>query len=392
MLPLEGITVVSVEQAIAAPFATRQLAELGARVIKTERPGGGDFARRYDTTVRGMSSHFVWVNRSKESMTLNVKSSEGREILRKLLKVADVFVYNLAPGSIEEMGLAPPALREAFPKLITCAVTGYGTGSASAERKAYDLLIQAETGLLSITGTEGEPAKAGIPVADIAAGSYAYSSILAALLQRERTGKGQSIEISLFDALTEFMGFPIYYTRYGGRALTRSGAHHAAISPYGPFACANGHDVVIAIQNDAEWVAFVRQVLEQPDLLADPRFATNTDRTANRTELHALIENSLRRLSLDELIRRLDCARIAHAQNRGIDEFVVHRDLKDRARWISVESPVGPLDLLRPPAIFDGFDYRMDPIPAVGEHTEKILQELGYSPDDIENMKSKSVV
>jgi crotonobetainyl-CoA:carnitine CoA-transferase CaiB-like acyl-CoA transferase len=390
--PLDGITVVSCEQAVAAPLATRQLADLGARVIKIERPGSGDFARDYDTTVRGMSSHFVWLNRSKESVTLDLKHPEGAEVARRLVADADVFVQNLAPGAAVRLGLGAEELTARHPALIHCSVSGYGDDGPYRDAKAYDLLIQSEVGLVSITGTPEEPAKAGIPAADIAAGMYAYSGILAALFQRERSGRGSAFGVSLFDGLTEWMGFPMYYTRYGGSAPVPYGAGHSAIAPYGPFAT-SGTDVVLAIQNDREWVAFCERVLRRPELTRDARFADNTARTAHRDELRAEIEAVFTALPIQELAARLEEARIAHARRNGIGELIEHPQLAERGRWAEVGSPVGPLAALAPPVTVQGGPPpRMDPIPDVGEHTELVLAALGYGAADIARLRADKVI
>jgi itaconate CoA-transferase len=389
--PLEGITVVSLEQAVAAPLATRHLADLGARVIKLERPGVGDFARDYDTTVKGMSSHFVWLNRSKESVTLDLKHPAADTLLDRLLGGADVFIQNLAPGAAARLGLGADVLTERYPRLVCCSVSGYGEDGPYRDAKAYDLLIQSEVGLVSMTGTPEQPAKAGIPAADIAAGMYAYSGILTALFARERTGRGGALSVSLFDALTEWMGFPMYYTRYGGQAPTPAGASHPAIAPYGPFATA-GTDVVIAIQNEREWVAFCAQVLRSPELAGDHRFASNTARVTHRDELRVAIEAVFTALPADELDRRLEAARIAHARRNGVAELIEHPQLGDRGRWVDVGSPVGPLAALLPPVTFAGGTPRMDPIPDVGEHTDSVLSSLGYSAEEIAGLRAEGAI
>ncbi len=371
-LPLEGIVVVSCEQAVAAPFATRQLAELGARVIKVERPGAGDFARGYDEAAHGMSSHFVWLNRSKESIALDLKAD--RDTIARLVARADVFVQNFAPGAAERLGLGAAQLRERHPRLITCSISGYGPEGPYRDAKAYDLLIQAEAGLLSVTGTEAEPAKAGIPVADIGAGMYAFSGILAALYDRERTGAGTHLEISLFDALVEWMGFPLQYTAGSGAPPRRRGTSHAAIAPYGTFAACDGTEVVIGIQNEREWVAFCAGVLGRPELAVDERFDTGARRVANRPALHREIDAALSGLSGDQLTARLADARIAHGRRREVAEVLEHPLLRER--WVEVGSPVGPLRTLLPPIMLPGRPPRLDPVPAVGEHTEQIMAWL----------------
>ncbi|KEI45720.1 CaiB/BaiF CoA transferase family protein [Saccharopolyspora rectivirgula] len=375
MLPLEGVTVVSLEQAVAAPFATRQLADLGARVIKVERPGG-DFARAYDTAVNGMSSHFVWLNRNKESLVVDLKTTDGQRVVRKLLDRADVFVQNLAPGAAARLGLGAAELRERNPRLVVCDISGYGSSGPYRDKKAYDLLIQCETGLVSITGNEAEPAKTGISVADIAGGMYAFSGVLTALYERERTGEGTAFEVSLFDALAEWMGYPYYYAVYGGTAPKRTGARHAAIAPYGPFTAGDGSRVFLGVQNEREWRAFCSQVLEMPELAADPRFSTNPRRVANNAELVAIVEAAFRELSSTEVLERLQEAGIANARMRTVAEFAEHPQLRARERWREVDSPAGRLRALLPPVTYPDRELRMDPIPEVGEHTDKILAEL----------------
>ena len=392
MLPLEGVTVVSLEQAVAAPFATRQLADLGARVIKVERPGVGDFARGYDATVKGLASHFVWLNRSKESMTLNLKKDGAKEVLSRLVRGADVFVQNLAPGAAERLGFGAEELRGEDPRLIHCGISGYGKGGPYAQKKAYDLLVQCEAGLVSITGTPEMPSKVGISIADIAAGMYAYSGILSALLRRERTGEGATLEVSMLEALGEWMGFPAYFAGYGGEEPRRSGASHAAIAPYGPFECGDGEVVFLGIQNEREWESFCEAVLGQPALAGDGRFASNSERVANGDDLHEEIEASLRGISSEEAIERLEAAKIANARMRTIGAFLDHPQLAARGRWRDFGSPVGPLRALLPPATMEGTEPVMAPIPDVGEHTDDILAELGYDEDAVAALRSSSAV
>jgi len=391
MLPLEGITVVALEQAVAAPFATRQLADLGARVVKIERPGGGDFARHYDETVNGMASHFVWLNRSKESMTLDLKKEGAGEVLERLIGTADVFVQNLAPGAAERLGLGAARLRERHPRLVHCGISGYGEGGPYTKKKAYDLLVQCEAGLVSITGTEETPSKVGISAADIAAGMYAYSGILSALFRRERTGEGATLEVSMLEALGEWMGFPAFFAGYGGEEPRRSGASHAAIAPYGPFACADGQTVFLGIQNEREWSAFCAGVLERPEMAEDERFRTNTWRVENREALHAEIDRIFSRLPSDEAIGRLEGAGVANARMRTVRGFLDHPQLGARDRWREFGSPAGPLRGLLPPATLEGAEPVMAPIPAVGEHTEGILRELGYDEAGISTLKHGGV-
>jgi itaconate CoA-transferase len=382
--PLEGITVVSLEQAVAAPFATRQLADMGARVIKVERPGVGDFARSYDAAVEGLSSHFVWINRSKESIALNLKQEGARKVLNGLLENADVFVQNLAPGATGRLGFGTEALRERHPDLIVCDVSGYGASGPYRDKKAYDLLVQCEAALVSVTGTQETPSKAGIAVADIAAGMYAYSGILAALFRRERTGEGAAIEVSLFEALAEWMGFPAYYAMYGEKEPPRSGASHASIAPYGPFACAGEEVVFFGIQNEREWEKFCEVVLEQPELAGDERFSSNSDRLDNRDALDGKIERIFGSLSAEEVIEKLEEAGIANARLRSVREFLDHPQLRARGRWREVDSPSGPLHALLPPGLPTDTEPVMAPIPEVGEHTAAILSELGYDAGVLE--------
>jgi itaconate CoA-transferase len=383
MRPLEGTTVVALEQVIAGPFATRQLAELGARVIKIERPGSGDAARSYDHTVKGQSSHFVWTNRSKESLALDVKHAAAAPILEKLMAQADVFVQNLAPGAVERLGLGAERLRARHPRLIWCGISGYGPSGPHASKRAYDLLVQCEAGLLSVTGTPDTPSKAGIPVADIAAGMYAMSSILAALLRRARTGEGATLDITMFESLGEWMGFPAYFTAYGGRSPPRSGAHHATIAPYGPFHAGDGRSVFLSVQNEREFARFCELVLREPGLAQDPRFATGPARLANRDALHARIEQVFSTMTAAELGERLEAAGIANARLNGMQEFWRHPQLAARGRWAKVGSPGGLIDALKPPFNLSEFEPRMDAVPELGAHTRAILSELGYEEREV---------
>ncbi len=378
-LPLSGITVVALEQAVAAPFATRQLADLGARVIKVERPGAGDFARDYDHTVLGQASYFVWLNRGKESLELDVKAEHGQHVLAALLDRADVFVQNLAPGAADRLGLTATALRARHPRLICCSVSGYGADGPYARKKAYDLLVQCEAGLLSVTGTPDTPAKAGISVADIAAGMYAYTGVLTALYERERTGHGSTVEVAMLDALGEWMSQPVLFTSYGGQPPRRTGARHASISPYGPYRAADGQ-VFLGLQNEREWAVLCRDVLGRPGLAGDVRFATNTDRVAHDDQLTEIIEAALAALPADDVVAMLDAAGIASARLRTPAEFAAHPQLAARDRWRDVETPAGKVAALLPPVTVPGREPAMGRVPALGEHTAAILAELGLQP------------
>jgi itaconate CoA-transferase len=392
MRPLDGITVVALEQVIAGPFATRQLAELGARVIKVERPGGGDAARGYDRSVKGLSSHFVWTNRSKESLALDLKHPAASEILEKLVATADVFLQNLAPGAVERLGLGAEALRKKHPRLIWCGISGYGPTGPYARKKAYDLLVQCEAGLLSVTGSADAPAKAGIPVADIAAGMYAFSAVLAALIRRGRTGEGATLEITMFEALGEWMGFPAYFTGYGGEPPPRSGAYHATIVPYGPFKAGDGGTVFLSVQNEREFARFCAEVLREPALGSDSRFSSGPARQQNRAALHAEIERVFGTLSSEELVHRLEQADIANARLNTMEEFWRHPQLGARGRWRPVASPAGEIAMLKPPFNLDGMEPRMDAIPALGEHTERVLRELGLSEPELEALRRDGAI
>jgi itaconate CoA-transferase len=392
MRPLDGILIVSLEHAIAAPFCTRQLADLGARVIKIERPGSGDFARAYDERVRGLSSHFVWVNRSKESLTLDVKQPAAAEALRKLIARADVLVQNLAPGAAARLGLDAATLRPRHPRLIVCDISGYGADGPYRDKKAYDLLIQSEAGFLSVTGSDAEPAKAGCSIADIAAGMYAYANILAALLQRAKTGEGARIDVSMLEALSEWMSYPLYYAFEGASPPARSGAAHATIYPYGPFEAGDGKIVMLGLQNEREWIAFCRDVLRLPELARDPRFDANARRHANRDALAAIIVQEFGKLTAAELVVRLDAAQIANARVNTMEELWAHPQLAARRRWVDIDTPVGRIPALIPPGASDAFNYRMDPIPGVGEHTDAILRELGYAAEAIARLRAANAV
>ncbi|MFD7702323.1 CaiB/BaiF CoA transferase family protein [Streptomyces caelestis] len=390
--PLSGVTVVSVEQAVAAPYATRQLADLGARVIKVERPGEGDFARRYDTTVHGNSSYFVWINRSKESLTLDLKDPRGRAILHGLLRDADVFVQNLTPGAADRLGLGTEELTRRHPRLIPCTISGYGTSGPWADRKAYDLLVQCQTGLVSLTGTPEGTARTGISVADIAAGMYAYSGVLTALYTRATTGRAHPVEVSLFEALAEWMGQPAYYTRHGGAQPPRLGTRHATIAPYGTYRAADGREVLFSVQNEREWAALCAEFLGRPELTDDPRFATGSDRVAHREELDAVIAERFARADADELLEELEGIGIACAGVNDVAAFLDHPVLAARDRWREVAVPGGTVEALLPPAGLAGLPARMGPVPAVGEHTEAILTELGRSPGEIAALRADGVV
>ena len=378
-LPLEGITVVSLEHAIAAPFCTRQLADMGARVIKIERPGVGDFARKYDERTRGMASHFVWTNRSKESLTLDLKNPDAMTVLRELLKDADVLVQNLAPGAAARMGLSFDALHAKFPKLIVCDISGYGEGGPYETKKAYDLLIQSESGFVSVTGSAEEPSKAGCSIADISAGSYAYSSILNALLLRHKTGLGSHLDVSMLESMVEWMSFPLYYAFEGAAPPPRAGASHATIYPYGPFPVGDGNTIMLGLQNEREWVIFCEKVIEQKALAIDPEFDNNTKRTANRARLRGVIVELFSKMTIAQVEQKLEEAQIANARVNEMKDVWAHPQLKARNRWTEVQSPVGLLPALLPPATNNQFDARMDPIPGIGEHTRAILKELGVN-------------
>ena len=390
--PLEGITVVSLEHAIAAPFCTRQLADLGARVIKIERPGVGDFARAYDARVKGQASHFVWTNRSKESLTLDLKNEDAMAALRQLIAKADVLVQNLAPGATARMGLAYDDLKQAHPGLIVCDISGYGEDGPYRDKKAYDLLIQSEAGFLSITGTQDTPSKAGNSVADIAAGMYAYTNILSALLLRGKTGQGSHIDVSMLEALGEWMGYPMYYAFEGATPPARSGASHASIYPYGPFPAGDGGIIMLGLQNEREWKVFCDKVLLQADLATDARFASNALRNQNREALRGLIVSAFAALSTDQVEQRLEEAQIANARMNDMAGLWAHPQLKSRQRWRDVGSPVGMLPALLPPGRNSAFDYRMDPIPKVGEHTDAILQELGLSKEAVQALRAAQAI
>ncbi len=393
MRPLEGITVVTLEHAIAAPFATRQLADLGARVIKVERPGAGDFARGYDQRVAGLSSHFVWTNRSKQSLTLDVKHPESQVILKRLiLEEADVVVQNLAPGAAARLGLAYASLSALKPGIIVCDISGYGEDGPYRDKKAYDLLIQGEAGFLSVTGTEETPSKAGLSIADIAAGMYAYSNILAALLERQKTGRGRHIDVSMLESLVEWMGYPLYYAYEGAAPPPRSGASHATIYPYGPFPAGDGGTVMLGLQNEREWVLFCEKVLLRPALATDERFTGNAKRSAARDELRQIIVDAFAVLDAAEVLRRLDAAQIANAQVNDMHGVWAHPQLAARKRWTEVNTPAGAVPALLPPGSSPAAPPRMAAVPALGEHTEQILNALGYPAARIAELRAEKAI
>ena len=392
MRPLQGITVVSLEQAVAAPFCTRQLADLGARVIKIERPDGGDFARGYDERVHGLSSHFVWANRSKESLTLNLKQPAAQDVLHKLIARCDVLVQNLAPGAAARLGLAAQTLGSRHPRLIVCDISGYGADGPYRDKKAYDLLIQSESGFVSITGTPDEPAKAGCSIADIAAGMYAYTNILAALIERGRTGKGKGIDVSMLESMVEWMSYPLYYAFDGAEPPPRAGAAHATIYPYGPFPTGDGKIVMLGLQNEREWQVFCAKVLGKPELATDARYASNAKRTAARDALRKLIVAEFAGLTAEQVVARLDDAQIANARVNTMADVWEHPQLKARHRWVQVETPAGPVPALLPPGVPDAAHARMDAVPALGQHTGAILAELGYDETAIAKLASEKAI
>ncbi|WP_321816303.1 MULTISPECIES: CaiB/BaiF CoA-transferase family protein [unclassified Paraburkholderia] len=392
MRPLEGIKVVTFEHAIAAPFCTRQLADLGARVIKIERPGAGDFARGYDERVRGLASHFVWTNRSKESLTLDVKHAEAMQIVHRLLADADVFVQNLAPGATQRLGLDYDTLSGRHERLIVCDISGYGSDGPYRDKKAYDLLIQSESGFLSVTGAGDEPAKAGCSIADISAGMHAYSSILAALIERGKTGRGRRIDVSMLESMVEWMSFPLYYAIDGQTPPQRNGAAHATIYPYGPFKAGDGKSVMLGLQNEREWKQFCEAVLRQPELANDARFNTNSRRVEQRAQLGTLIADAFSRLTAQDVIERLENAKIANAHINDMQGVWTHEQLAARERWTRVNTPAGDIPALIPPGMTPADNPRMDPVPALGEHTDAILDELGYSASQVQALRAAGAI
>ncbi|GAB7107342.1 CoA transferase [Streptomyces phaeofaciens JCM 4814] len=391
-LPLEGLTVVAVEQAVAAPFATRQLADLGARVIKVERIDGGDFARGYDTAAGGLASHFVWCNRGKESIALDLKDPRGLAVVRRLVADADVFVQNLAQGAAARLGLDAATLCAAHPRLVAVDISGYGSGGPYADKRAYDMLVQCEAGLVSVTGTAGQPVKAGIPAADIAAAMYAFSGVLAALVRRGTTGRGGPVEVSMLEALAEWMGHPLHHTIHGGTPPERTGLAHAVIAPYDAYPTADGGRVLLSVQNDREWRRLAEQVMDRPDLGTDPAYATNAARVTHRERTDALVAKTLGALGTDEALARLERAGIACARLRDLRELGDHPQLAARERWREVGSPVGPLRALLPPITLPGgSEARMGDVPALGEHTGALLRAAGMTDEEIAALRRDGV-
>jgi itaconate CoA-transferase len=391
-LPLSGLTVISLEQAVAAPFCSRNLADQGARVIKIERPEVGDFARTYDHAVLGQSGYFLWLNRGKESLSLDVKNNESNQILTKLITKADVFIQNLAPGAAQRLGLGAEELMARHPRLIVCDISGYGDSGPYAKKKAYDLLVQSESGIVSITGTKESPAKVGVSLTDIGTGLHAFSGILSALYQRERTGKGARVSVTMFEAMVEWMNHPIMYEHFGGKPMQRAGTDHAIIVPYGRFRAGDGKDVMFGIQNEREWASFCDKVLGQPALATDPRYDSNPKRNAAREELIALINEVFSTMTAEQVVARLDAADIANARMNTPLEVWEHPQLQARERWREIDTPAGRIPALLPPVTLSGGEARMGAVPAVGEHTDRILAELGYSAADIAALRAAKAV
>ncbi|UCH47103.1 MAG: CoA transferase [Betaproteobacteria bacterium] len=392
MRPLEGVTVVALEHVIAGPFCTRQLADLGARVIKIERPGVGDPTRAYDDRVNGLASHFVWTNRSKESITLNLKQDEAKEVVLKLLEKADVLLQNLAPGAAARMGFSYDALKDRFPRLIVCDISGYGADGPYRDKKAYDLLIQAESGLVSITGSPETPSKAGCSIVDISAGMYAYSNILAALIQRGKTGKGCNIDISMLESMCEWMSFPLYYAYEGAPPPPRTGASHATIYPYGPFEAGDGSVVMVGLQNEREWAVFCDKVLEKPELKSDERFSSATRRSDARQALNQIIVEAFSGMTGEQVVARLDEAKIGNSSMNDMAHVWNHKQLAARERWAEVDTTAGKVKAMMPPGMPEDFEPRMDAVPGVGEHTDAILAELGYGEKQIARLRKTGAV
>jgi crotonobetainyl-CoA:carnitine CoA-transferase CaiB-like acyl-CoA transferase len=390
-LPLDGMLVVSIDQAVAAPLAARHLADLGARVVKVERPDGGDFARRYDAAVNGMASHFVWLNRGKESIALDLKSADGRDVLRRLLARADVFLHNLGPGAVERLGFGADELTAANPRLVVCTMSGYGSTGPYRDKRAYDLLVQSEAALVSVTGTPEQPVKAGIPVADIAAGMYALTNILGALIHRERHGAGCAFEVTMFDALVEWMGHPVYVTEHTGANPPRVGLSHPVISPYDAYPTADGHEIVLGIQNDREWARLAVEVLRRPELAADPDYATNVARVRNREKVDAVVGAAIAELDIDAAVAALDAARIASARLNTVADLIGHPQLAARDRWRSVSTPVGAVRALRS-AVEPVGEAPIGPVPALGEHTDEVLRWLGMSAEQVAELRESGAV
>jgi itaconate CoA-transferase len=391
VLPLEGMLVVALEQAVAAPLATRHLADLGARVVKVERIDGGDFARGYDHAVAGMASHFVWLNRGKESLAVDLKTTDGCAVLAALLDRADVFLHNLGPGAVDRLGFAADVVQARNPRLVVCAMSGYGSTGPYRDKRAYDLLVQSEAGLVAVTGTPEHPAKAGIPVADIAAGMYAFGNCLAALLGRERGGAATAFEVTMFDALVEWMGHPVYATDHTGAEPPRVGLSHPVIAPYDAYPTADGHEIVIGIQNDREWVRLATDVLGRPELGVDPDYATNVARVRNRSAVDAVVAAAMQTMSVDAAVVALDAARIASARLNTVGELLEHPQLEARDRWRSVSTPVGAVRALRS-AIEAGAESPMGEVPALGQHTDAILLELGYATEQVRDLRTDGIV